>query len=104
MSSNTGEPPSLMVSKYTCYLSSVHCETVVVHKHISTRGPQAFFKSQSQAQNLGPKKKIGGSNILEALDVITSTGAKTQVESKLCECTPVILAGDRRQKGSAPTQ
>lgn len=97
MSSNIGEPPSLMVSKNTCYLSSVYCETVVVHKHISTQVPQTFFKSQIQAQNLGP-------NILEALDVITSTGAKTQVESKLCGCTPVILAGDRRQKGSVPTQ
>lgn len=62
---------------------------MVVHKHISTEVPQAFFKSQSQAQNLAP-------NILEALDMITSTGAKTQVESKLCEYTPVILAGDRR--------
>lgn len=51
---------------------------MVVHKRISTEVPQAFFKSQNQAQNLGP-------NILEALDVTTSTGAKAQVESKLCE-------------------
>lgn len=64
---------------------------MVVHKHISTEVPQAFFKSQSQAQNLGP-------NILETLDVITSNGAKTPVVSKLCESTPVILAGDSRQK------
>lgn len=64
---------------------------MVVHKHISTEVPRAFFKSQNQAQNLGP-------NILEALDVITSNGAKTQVVSKLCESTPVILAGDSRQK------
>lgn len=64
---------------------------MVVHKHISTEVPRAFFKSQNQAQNLGP-------NILEALDVITSNGAKTQVVSKLCESTPVVLAGDSRQK------